>query len=1527
MGERTGGGETQGGRQSDCQDGEVNSVDVQVKDNSNSTYTCTPRKPVKHTVMVSWGDANIPESPFRMNIRAGCHPNKVKVSDPGVAKTGLKAFQPTYFTEGPEEPCLLKMLRNAHIGISFVPREIGEHLVNIKKNARHVPSSPIAVMIKQSGIGDSLRNKLDELQGNVRFQKDFRDSCVMAFSETWLTELDQDADFSIDGFGAPFRRDRDARDGEVNSVDVQVKDNSNSTYTCTPRKPVKHTVMVSWGDANIPESPFRMNIRAGCHPNKVKVSDPGVAKTGLKAFQPTYFTEGPEEPCLLKMLRNAHIGISFVPREIGEHLVNIKKNARHVPSSPIAVMIKQSGIGDDGEVNSVDVQVKDNSNSTYTCTPRKPVKHTVMVSWGDANIPESPFRMNIRAGCHPNKVKVSDPGVAKTGLKAFQPTYFTEGPEEPCLLKMLRNAHIGISFVPREIGEHLVNIKKNARHVPSSPIAVMIKQSGIGDVKAYGPGLQSSGLAVGKPSELTVDAKQGGKAPLKIIAQDGEVNSVDVQVKDNSNSTYTCTPRKPVKHTVMVSWGDANIPESPFRMNIRAGCHPNKVKVSDPGVAKTGLKAFQPTYFTEGPEEPCLLKMLRNAHIGISFVPREIGEHLVNIKKNARHVPSSPIAVMIKQSGIGDVKAYGPGLQSSGLAVGKPSELTVDAKQGGKAPLKIIAQDGEVNSVDVQVKDNSNSTYTCTPRKPVKHTVMVSWGDANIPESPFRMNIRAGCHPNKVKVSDPGVAKTGLKAFQPTYFTEGPEEPCLLKMLRNAHIGISFVPREIGEHLVNIKKNARHVPSSPIAVMIKQSGIGDVKAYGPGLQSSGLAVGKPSELTVDAKQGGKAPLKIIAQDGEVNSVDVQVKDNSNSTYTCTPRKPVKHTVMVSWGDANIRESPFRMNIRAGCHPNKVKVSDPGVAKTGLKAFQPTYFTEGPEEPCLLKMLRNAHIGISFVPREIGEHLVNIKKNARHVPSSPIAVMIKQSGIGDVKAYGPGLQSSGLAVGKPSELTVDAKQGGKAPLKIIAQDGEVNSVDVQVKDNSNSTYTCTPRKPVKHTVMVSWGDANIPESPFRMNIRAGCHPNKVKVSDPGVAKTGLKAFQPTYFTEGPEEPCLLKMLRNAHIGISFVPREIGEHLVNIKKNARHVPSSPIAVMIKQSGIGDVKAYGPGLQSSGLAVGKPSELTVDAKQGGKAPLKIIAQDGEVNSVDVQVKDNSNSTYTCTPRKPVKHTVMVSWGDANIPESPFRMNIRAGCHPNKVKVSDPGVAKTGLKAFQPTYFTEGPEEPCLLKMLRNAHIGISFVPREIGEHLVNIKKNARHVPSSPIAVMIKQSGIGDVKAYGPGLQSSGLAVGKPSELTVDAKQGGKAPLKIIAQDGEVNSVDVQVKDNSNSTYTCTPRKPVKHTVMVSWGDANIPESPFRMNIRAGCHPNKVKVSDPGVAKTGLKAFQPTYFTEGPEEPCLLKMLRNAHIGISFVPREIGEHLVNIKKNARHVPSSPIAVMIKQSGIGDVCVCVDRG
>ena len=54
------------------------------------------------------------------------------------------------------------------------------------------------------GNVQSLRNKLDELQGNVRFLQDYRNSCAMAFTESWLTEQDLDNGLSVDGFGIPF---------------------------------------------------------------------------------------------------------------------------------------------------------------------------------------------------------------------------------------------------------------------------------------------------------------------------------------------------------------------------------------------------------------------------------------------------------------------------------------------------------------------------------------------------------------------------------------------------------------------------------------------------------------------------------------------------------------------------------------------------------------------------------------------------------------------------------------------------------------------------------------------------------------------------------------------------------------------------------------------------------------------------------------------------------------------------------------------------------------------------------------------------------------------------------------------------------------------------------------------------------------------------------------------------------------------------------------------------------------------------
>jgi filamin len=67
------------------------------------------------------------------------------------------------------------------------------------------------------------------------------------------------------------------------------------------------------------------------------------------------------------------------------------------------------------------------------------------------------------------------------------------GFEEPCLLKKLANGSLGISFIPREVGDHLVNVYRDGQHIKNSPFRIHVGSSEIGDasrVRVSGRGLQ-----------------------------------------------------------------------------------------------------------------------------------------------------------------------------------------------------------------------------------------------------------------------------------------------------------------------------------------------------------------------------------------------------------------------------------------------------------------------------------------------------------------------------------------------------------------------------------------------------------------------------------------------------------------------------------------------------------------------------------------------------------------------------------------------------------------------------------------------------------------------------------------------------------------------------------------------------------------------------------------------------------------------------------------------------------------------------
>ena len=89
-------------------------------------------------------------------------------------------------------------------------------------------------------------------------------------------------------------------------------------------------------------------------------------------------------------------------------------------------------------------------------------------------------------------------------------------------------------------------------------------------VTAHGPGIEKHGVTVNKWAEFTVDTRRAGRANLEVSCIDAEYNNVDVLVKDNRDGTYYCRymPKKPIKHTVMISYGSVSIPGSPYRVGV-----------------------------------------------------------------------------------------------------------------------------------------------------------------------------------------------------------------------------------------------------------------------------------------------------------------------------------------------------------------------------------------------------------------------------------------------------------------------------------------------------------------------------------------------------------------------------------------------------------------------------------------------------------------------------------------------------------------------------------------------------------------------------------------------------------------------------------------------------------------------------------------------------------------------------------------------------------------------------------------------
>ncbi|XP_034393211.1 filamin-A isoform X4 [Cyclopterus lumpus] len=1497
--------------------GKNTTVTCTIEDKGNSSYRCTykPTQEGQHTIYVTFAGGQISKSPFMVTVGEACNPSLCKAKGRGLQPKGLRVKETADFQvytkgagtgelkvnikgpKGLEEPCKRKDLGDGAYGFEYYPSTPGTYTITITWGGQHIPRSPIEVKIGAEAGQQKVRAWGPGLEfGVVGKSADF---VVEAVGDNVGT-----LGFSVEG---PSQAKIECDDKGDGSCDVRY----------WPTEPGEYAVHVLCNSEDIQHSPFMAEIvnppAKDFYPDKVKAFGPGLQSSGLAVGKPTEFT------------------------------VDAKQGGK----APLKIAAQ------DGEGAPVEVQIKDNGNGTYACTytPRKPVKHTAMVSWGGVNIPDSPFRMNIGAGCHPNKVKVSGPGVAKTGLKAFEPTYFTVdcaeagqgdisigikcapgvvGPAEADIdFDIIRNDNdtFTVKYTPPGAGSYTIMVLFADQAIPMTPIRIKVDPShDASKVKAEGPGLSRSGVELNKPTHFTVSTKAAGKANLDCNFSGptkGEAVK-DFEIINNHDNTHTVkyTPVQQGPLGVAVTYGGDHIPKSPFSVAVAPTLDLSKINVTGLGDKMTVGKDQEVTVKSKGAggqgkvaakvTSPSGKPVTSKVEPGLSpetsqvkFIPREAGPYQVELTYDAVPIPGSPFnPTAYPVSDPSKVRCSGPGLERA--KVGETGEFIVDCTNAGPAELTIEIISDSGTEAEVHIQDNGDGTYTITyiPLYPGSYTLTIRYGGQDVPNFPARLTV------------EPAVDASGVRVF------------------------------------------------------------------GPGVDGKGIFREATTDFTVDARaltQTGGDHIKTLISNPSGSRTDALIADLGDGTYNVeyTPYEEGPHSVEVCYDGSLVPKSPFRVAVTEGCDPARVRVHGPGL-KGGI-TNKPNKFTvetrgagtgglglamEGPSEA---KMSctdnKDGSCSVEYIPYETGKYNLNITYGGQPIKGSPFSVPVSDTvDSTKVKCLGSGLGNN-VRANIPQAFTVDASKAGVAPLQVRVQGPKGVVEPVEVVDNGDQTHTVNyvPTREGPYSINVLYADEEIPRSPYKVKVLPTHDASKVRASGPGLNTTGVPASLPVEFTidakdagEGllavqitdPEGKPKKANIRDNHDGtylVSYVPDMTGRYTILIKYGGDEIPYSPYRIRALPTGDASkctvtVSIGGHGLGAGvgpTIQIGEQTVITVDAKAAGKGKVTCSVCTPEGAELDVDVVENEDGTFDIfyTAPQPGEYVICVRFGGEHIPNSPFQ--VTATDRPMGMN----GLDVAGLRPFDlviPFTIQKGEitgevrmpsgkvAKPDITDN-KDGTVTVKYAPTEAGLHEMDIKYDGIHIPGSPLQFYVDYMNSGNVSAYGPGLIHG--TVNKPAVFTVNTKDAGEGGLS-LAIEGP-SKADISCVDNQDGTCTVSylPVLPGDYSILVKYNDKHIPGSPFSARITGddSMRMSHLKVGSAADIPLDIGEFDLSQLTaslttpSGREEPCLLKMLRNGHVGISFVPKEIGEHFVNIKKNGRHIPSSPISVIINQSEIGD--------
>ncbi|XP_060926160.1 filamin-B isoform X1 [Limanda limanda] len=1463
-------------------------------------------------------------------LKPKLNPKKARAYGPGIEPTGNRVRRPAVFTvdtfsagqgqvtvyldhpDGTREE--LKAEPNEGkktFSVTYIPQVVGSHKVTVMFAGQQIPKSPFEVGVDKA-LGDASKVTAKgpgiEPVGSVANKPTYFEIYTAGAGTGDVTAMIRDPQ------------------GRQNSVEVMMEDKGDGVYRCTykPNQAGPHTVTVTFGGVGIPKSPFSVDVGPACMPGSCRATGRGLQPTGLRV------------------------------KQVGD----FKVDTRAAGSGDLKAVVKGPK-GTEEPVKQISAQ---DGVFSYEYYPNSPGKHSVSITWGGQHIPKSPFDVTVGKEAGPQQIRAWGPGleggivgkpaafiVESIGTDVGVLGFAIEGPSQAKIeCEDQNDGSCDVSYWPTEPGEYAVHVTCDEEDIEHSPfMAFIVPDDNASDpdkVQAFGPGLEKSGCLVNQPAEFTVNAKDAGKGPLKISAQDAEGLPVEVKVRSKGDGQYSCsyTPDSHLKHTVAVAWGGVGVPNSPFRVNVGKGSHPNMVKVFGPGVERTGLKANEPTHFTVdcsgagdgdvsvgikcdanmvGEKEADVdFDIIPNANdtFTVKYIPPAAGRLTVKVLFTDKEVPQSPFQVKVAPShDASKVKAEGPGLARTGVESGKPTHFTVLTKGAGKAPLD-VSFSSPVKDFDIIDNYDYSQTVKYTPVTQGDTAVSVTFGGDPIAKSPFTVGVAAPLDLDKVTVDD---LDGRVEVDQEQQFTvdtkgaggQGRLEVAVLSpsqravrckvepQSKSADVSlVRYTPTEEGLYAVSVSYDGHPIPGSPFPVEAQlPPDPSKVKASGPGLK--GGLVGNPAEFTIDTKGAGTGGLGLTVE----GPTEAKIECSDNGDGTCSvsylPTEPGDYLVNILFEEVHIPGSPFRADIQMPFDPSKVVASGSG--------------------------LKRAKVGETSV--------VNV----------------------DCSLAGPGqLSLEALPDSSPSSPT------GSAP-------GAGVKAKTEVVDNKDGTYTVTyvPLTSGMYTLLLKYGGKAVPGFPARVMVDPAVDTSKVKVFGPGVEGQALFREATTDFTvdarplsrrggdhvkaevrnpSGAVTDCQVTDEADGTYSVEYTPFENGVHSVQVLYDDTPVPKSPFRVTVSEGcDPSKVVASGPGLQQA--LTDKTNKFNIVTRGAGIGGLGITVEGPSESKMSCKDNKDGSCSVEYVPYTPGLYDVNITYGGEHIPGSPFKVPVQDVVDSSKVKVTGPGVG-SGVRCNILQSFTvdcrkagvaplavavtapKGVAEAVEVKDNGDGTHSVSYTPSTEGPYSVAVKYAEEDVPRSPFKFRVLPThDASKVRASGPGL-TSGVPASFPVEFNIDAKDAGQGQVGVAITDQDGKTKQPSIHDNGDGTYGVSylPDRAGRYTIVIKYGGDDIPASPYRVRATATGDASKCTVTGPGVGPTvaigeelGLvvnatgagkgKVSCVVVQPDGSEVEAEVLENEDGTFDIFYTAPAPGNYVIYVRFGGENVPRSPFKVM----------------